>query len=281
MPFESNELNPDKSIRHLYGDDLRRHRKRAKLSLVKLADLVPSSKSQLARIEAGEQMAPPGLSEHFDRVFGTDGHFTRLYVHVRREIHPDQYRRFMDFEEDAKTIEGFAGHTVPGLLQTEAYARELLRCQPITEEKVEERVAARIGRQDRLKGSNPPHIWSILDEGALRREIGGPQVMADQLANLLPLVDTPTTKIQVLPYSHGAHPFLGGSMTLLKLSDGREVAYEEGIDANRLYEDPSQVEQRKRVYDELRANALSLRESATLISKLMEEYKSSCEPPNT
>jgi hypothetical protein len=103
--------------------------------------------------------------------------------------------------------------------------------------------------------------------------------MVDQLARLLPLVDTPT-KIQVLPFSHGAHSFLGASMTLLRLSDAREVAYEEGIDVSRLYEDPSQVERRKRVYEELRANALSLRESATLIRKLMEEYKSSCEPPD-
>ncbi|MEO3749889.1 DUF5753 domain-containing protein [Streptomyces sp. B6B3] len=129
-----------------------------------------------------------------------------------------------------------------------------------------------------MASSNPPHVWAILDEGVLRREIGGSQVMYNQLAKLLPLVDTPTSKVQVLPYNHGAHPFLGGSMTLLKLSGGREVAYEEGIDVGRLYEDSGQVERRKRVYDELRAHALSPRESAALIRKLMEEYKSSCEP---
>jgi hypothetical protein len=104
--------------------------------------------------------------------------------------------------------------------------------------------------------------------------------MHDQLARLLPLVDTPTSKIQVLPYSHGAHHLVNGSMFFLKLPDGREVAYEEGIDVGRLYEEPNQVGRRKRTYDELRAYALSSTETAALIRKLMEEYKPACEPPH-
>ncbi len=273
MGFEPGELTPDRSVRHFYGADLRRHRMNADMSLAQLAGQVPCSKSQLARIETAESIVPPGLSEEFDKLFGTDGHFTRLYGLVRREIHPDQYRKFMNAESAADFISEFAGHTVPGLLQTEAYARALLRCDPdASVEKVEELVSARMSRQERLTPDGAPYIWAILDEAVIRRPIGGPQVMHDQLAALLPLTDTATTKIQVLPYSHGAHALLGGSLTLLKLRHGVEVAYEEGIETSRLFEDPREVSRRQRIYDALRAYALSPKDTATLIEQAMEEH---------
>ncbi|UCM87856.1 helix-turn-helix domain-containing protein [Streptomyces marincola] len=272
MTFQPGRLTPSRSARHLYGADLRRHRRNADLSLAQLAGEVPCSKSQLARIETAEIMAPKGLSQDFDRLFSTDGHFTRLYDLVRREAHPDEYRRFMAFEAEAQYICEFAGHTVPGLLQTEAYARELLRCDPeLSSEQVEERVQARMSRQERLRSEQPPHFWAIFDEAVIRRPIGGWRVMREQLAALLPLVESARSKIQVLPFEHGAHAFLGGSLTLLKLRRGAEVAYEEGIAASRLYEDAEEVGKRQRIYDALRAYALSPRDTATLIKQVMEE----------
>ncbi|MDT0444006.1 helix-turn-helix domain-containing protein [Streptomyces johnsoniae] len=279
MLFKPGELTPDRSVRHLYGADLRRHRMKADTSLAQLAGQVPCSKSQLARIETAESIVPPGLSEEFDRIFGTDGHFTRLYGLVRREVHPDQYRRYMSAESAAESIAHYAAHVVPGLLQTEAYARALLRCDPDTSaEKAEELVAARMSRQERLTPDGAPYIWAILDEAVVRRPIGGPQVMHDQLAALLPLTDTATTKIQVLPYSHGAHALLGGPLTLLKLPNGVEVAYEEGLETSRLFEDPRDVSRRQRIYDALRAYALSPKDTAALIEQAMEDY-GPCDPP--
>jgi transcriptional regulator with XRE-family HTH domain len=281
MKFQSRSLTPDRSARHFYGNEMRRHREAAQLSLVQLAKVVNSSKSTLARVETAELMPPPDLSEKLDAAFGTDGLFGRLHELAKREAHPDQYRRFMDFEARATAIENYVAHVVPGPLQTEAYARDLFRCQPeLSEEQIEERVTARMARQERLKSESPPYRWAILDEAVLRRQIGSRECMYEQLASLLEQVDTPNSKVQVMPFGAGAHPLLGGSLTLLTLPGGSAVAYEEGIEAGHLYEDPEAVLKRQRHYDVLRANALSLAESAALIQSVMEEYKP-CEAPPT
>lgn len=282
MTPRSRELTPDRSARHLYGAEIRRLRTGADMSLARLSEVLKYSKSHLARIETAEAMPPPGLSEALDAAFGTDGHFLRLYGLARREAHPDKYRRYMDFEARATAVEHWAAHVVPGLLQTEAYARALLRAGDpgATEEKLAERVTARMSRQERLQGDEPPHLWAILDEGVIRRLIGGPEVMRDQLDTLLPLMDTRNTKIQVLPYSHGAHRFTGGALTLISVPDASVVAYEEGIDVSHLHEETGSVQERRRAYDALRAYALAPRESAALIRAAMEDCER-CEPPST
>src|SRR5689334_11252706 len=138
MRFQPRSLTPDRSSRHFYGSEMRRQREAAQLSLVQLAKVLNSSKSTLARVETAELMPPPDLSEKLDAAFGTDGLFGRLYELAKREAHPDQYRRFMDFEAQAEVIEHYEPQVVPGLLQTESYARALLRCQEdLTEEQVE------------------------------------------------------------------------------------------------------------------------------------------------
>ncbi|MBV9026043.1 MAG: helix-turn-helix transcriptional regulator [Streptomycetaceae bacterium] len=252
---------------------MRRQREAAQLSLIQLVKVLNSSKSTLARVETAELMPPPDLSEKLDAAFGTDGLFGRLYDLAKREAHPDQYWRFMDFEARAEVIENYVAHVVPGLLQTEAYARAFLSCQDdLAEEQIEERVAARMARKERLKSESPPLRWAILDEAVLRRQIGSRKCMYEQLASLLKQVDAPNSKIQVMPFGAGAHPLLGGSLTLLTLLNGSTVAYEEGIEAGHLYEDPETVKKRQRQYDVLRANALSFAESVALIRSVMEDY---------
>lgn len=279
MKFQSRSLTPDRSARHFYGGELRRYRANAGMSLMQLADIVSSSKSTLARVENAEIMPPPGLSEALDAAFGLDGLFAGIYGLARREGHPDRYRRYMDFEAVAVEIENYAAHVVPGLLQTEPYARALLQCQPgLSQDDVDQRVAARMSRQERLRSVGRPYVWAILDEAVIRRPIRSPEVMYGQLSALLRQVDAPHAKVQVLPYSNGEHPFLGGSLTLLTVPDGDAVAYEEGIEAGFLYEDPEAVQKRRRLYDVLRANALSLPETAALIKHVMEEY-APCKPP--
>lgn len=275
MRFGAGELTPDRSARHFYGAELRRFRENADMSLAKLAGEVPCSKGQLARIETGESMAPTGLSEEFDRVFRADGHFTRLFALVCREVHPDQYKQYMSLEERAAFIQYYAGHVVWGLLQTEAYARAFFGYdEAATAEQIEELVAARLSRQERLKSAQPPYVWAILDEAVLRRPVGGPEVMREQLARLLPLVDTNRSKIQVLPFAHGGHFLMSGSTTLLRQPDGATAVWQEGHQSGRLYEENGQVIRRQNHYDALRAYALSPRESAALIRQLMEEYES-------
>lgn len=274
MTFKPQPLTPYLSARHYFGSEQRRHRERAGLSLVQLAGIVNSSKSTLGRIETAELMPPPDIPGRLDAAFGTDTHFHGLYELARREIHPDQYRRYMDFEFRAEVIEHYGAQALPGLFQTKPYARELLSCQEnLSTNQVEERVAARMSRQERQQSDDPPFRWAIIDESALRRQVGDRECMHDQLTLLLAQVDAPDSKVQVLPFSAGPHSLLGGALTLLTLPDGTCVVYEESIQTGHLYEDPDAVKKWRRQYEVLRANSLSLAESAELIRTAMEGYQ--------
>jgi transcriptional regulator with XRE-family HTH domain len=282
MVFQPQALTPDRSARHFYGSEVRRYRTNAKMSLAGLAEVVKYSKSQLGRIETADAMPQPGLSEALDAAFGTDGHFVRLYALARREAHRDKYRRRMELEAQARVIEEYSGHVVPGLVQTRDYAYALFRASNPgeSEDRLEERVAARLGRQELLRTDPRPHLWIILDEAVTRRPVGTPAVMREQLAVLLPLVETPHTTIQALPDSHGEHALLGGSLTLLTLGGSLTVAYEEGITIGHLIEDPEAVSQHRRAYDLLRAYALSPRDTAAMVKAAMEDL-SLCDLPTT
>ncbi|MFF2539762.1 helix-turn-helix domain-containing protein [Streptomyces cyaneofuscatus] len=275
MTFKPQPLTPYLSARHYFGSQQRRHREQAGLSLNQLAGIVNSSKSTLGRIETAELMPPPDIPARLDIAFGTDQHFHGLYELARREIHPDQYKRYMDFEYRAEVIEQYGAQALPGLLQTEEYARAFLRCQEdLSPEVVEERVTARMSRQGRLRSEQPPFRWAIIDESVLLRPMGSRDCMREQLASLLEQVDTPSSKVQVMPFGAGSHSLLGGALTLLTLPDGASVAYEEGIEAGHLYEDPAAVKRWRRQYEVLRANSLTLNESAERIRTAMKGYRS-------
>jgi hypothetical protein len=281
MTFKPQTLTPYLSARHYFGAEQRRHREGASLSLVQLAGIVNSSKSTLARVETAELMPPPDLPDRLDVAFGTDRHFHGLYELAKREAHPDQYRRFMDFEAQAEVIENFGAQALPGLLQIREYADALLsRQEDLTREQVEERVNARLSRQDRLRSAQPPLRWAVIDESVLRRQVGSEECMYKQLAWLLEQVDTPDSKVQVMPFSAGPHSLMGGALTLLTLPNGSNMAYEEGIQVGHLYEDRDSVKKWRRQYEVLRANALPPAASAELIRDAMEDHKPCSTPPS-
>lgn len=281
MKFTSKELTPYLSARHYFGSEQRRHRERAGLSLVQLADIVNFSKSALARVETAELMPPPELPSALDAAFGTETYFHGLYQLAKREAHPDQYRRFMDFEARAEVIEVYEPQVVPGLLQTRAYTREFVGClDDLPQEQIEDRVNARMSRQDRLHSDSPPYRWAIIDEAVLRRKMGSRECTYKQLAWLLEQVDTPHSKVQVRPFSAGLHSLMGGALNLLTLPDGSTVAYDEGIETAHLYEDPESVKKWRRQYEVLRADSLSRAKSAELIREVMEDYTPCDMPPS-
>ena len=274
MVARSRELVPDRSARDLFGAEMRGFREEAGLSLERLGCVVGYSKSALSRVETAECMIAPDLPGALDATFVTGGLFQKLYALARKEVHPDRYRRRMELEERAVVFETFAGHIIPGLLQTEEYARQLFRdYDPAARpSEINDKVLTRMGRKDRFR-RQPGGLFfgAILDEAVLRRAVGGPEVMHAQLAAMLDLVDGPHSVIQVLPFSHGGHALLGGgTLNLLTLEDGSAVAWEESIATGTLMEDKESVTERRRAYDRLKAHALSLRETAALIRDVME-----------
>jgi transcriptional regulator with XRE-family HTH domain len=273
--FQSRELTPDQSGRHFFGAEVRRCREAAGMSLSRLAGIVSSSKTVLSDVERAECTVPPALPGELDMALDTGGYLERIYGLIKYEVHPDQYREYMGLESRALELREYAVQTIPGLLQTPAYAEALTRaCNPeANEREIDTLVTARLDRQSRMQGPGALHFWAVLDEAAIRRPIGDRLIMCEQLKALVPRVDSPRCTLQVLPFAAGAHPALGGPVVLLRMPDDTTVAYLEGHDTGTLVVDSEEVAKRRRSYDRVVANALSPEQSATLILKAIEEHQ--------
>ncbi|MFJ4683211.1 helix-turn-helix domain-containing protein [Streptomyces sp. NPDC088789] len=256
----------------MFGAKMREHRGRAGMSLDALSGVVKISKAHLSRIEHAESPVPPELPAMLDAAFGTESVFTDLYALARKEVHPDKFRRRMELEARAVVIKEYSPQIVPGLIQTKRYARAQFEVHnpKATEHEIDDLVIGRMTRQDLLIGDPGPDYAVILDEAVLRRSYGGSDIMREQLARLLDLALTPSTYVQVLPFTHGGHALAGGSLSLWTLDDGALVAYEEAITTGTLVEENAEVQTRMRAYDLLSASALSPVESADMIRSVME-----------
>ncbi|TMU97905.1 helix-turn-helix transcriptional regulator [Streptomyces sp. DASNCL29] len=280
MPFQPRELFPDRSARDLFGAEIRRHREKADMSLRRLSEVLNYSKSHLARIEAAESLPYDDLPAKLDACFGTDGMFARIYALAKNEPYPSKLRRVVEVEKRAVTIEQYACATIPGLLQTPELAKASLRIgnRFAPDAEIEAWAKARIARQARLAEPRPPHCWFIVDEAALRRAAGGPEVMRRQLGSLLERGTQPYVTIQVLPFRAGQHVEAGGSLLLYTLPNEPLLAYEEGSRFGTFIEDLDRVAERRKNYDLLRAMALSPLDSEAMIRAVMKDW-TSWEPP--
>lgn len=264
------ELRADESLHAFYGSELRRWRDTTGVSLTDLAKRLNYSKTQVSRIEAAERAPSRQLSARLDELLGTGGYFERLWTHVDREVFPNRARRYIELEQRATRIRAFHANVLPGLLQTEAYVRALLRFGDYPDEpSYQAGVALRLGRQALLSGTKAPYFWLVIDEAALRRQIGGPGVMREQLSRLLIVAREPYIDVQVLPFTGGAH--FGYSLSLLVLPDRSRFAYRETQGWYHLTDVPEDVDKRELEYDRLIARALPPRESAAYIESVMEE----------
>ncbi|MFJ2579371.1 DUF5753 domain-containing protein [Kitasatospora aureofaciens] len=280
MAARTRELDPLRSARDLYGKELRRHRALTGMSLDRLSEIVNYSKTHLHGVEIAERLPLPPLSSKVDAAFGTAGLFEGLWEIIRREQFPDRYRRYMDLEAQASLIQVYCAQIVLGLVQTEDYAHAVLRAGSPRDstERIEEKLAARLERQEILTHPVPPHLWLILDEASLRRPVGGPATMRAQLQHVLAMAQRPHVVVQVLPFASGAHPAMGGSLTILTLPNGAESAYMEGSHSGHLEEDVEAVRGFRLSYDLIKASALPPDESAAVIKTAMEDY-ARCAPP--
>ena len=167
---------------------------------------------------------------------------------------------------------------MPGLLQTEEFAREVLSEPQTTEQDAraaEEQVAARLGRQLLLRKSPAPSVRFVVDELALRRPSANAKIWEGQLLHIETARSGPTSSLQVLPFSVGVHHLMGkGSLTLLWQEDGSAVAYTEAGSNGLLTADPEDVLHHRLSYDRLRDLALSPSDSLTFIRDVLEEHRS-------
>jgi transcriptional regulator with XRE-family HTH domain len=274
------ELHPTSSLPELYGAKMRKLRLRARWTQRELGDQVPIAHSRIAQFELGKESPPKDIADKLDALLGADGDLCDLWAHIQKTPFPDWAQKFLTLERKALAMHKYMAHSVPGLLQTEAYAREVLRHgQPwCSTTEIEEKVAARLQRHNLLAKENPPLLWVVLDEAVLRRPVGGSAIMREQLARVLEAAREPNIEVQVLPFAAGGHSLMGGSLTLLSFAKATNVAYLEGDSSGELVEDAAVVARHSYRYDLAHAMALPPRASTALIGKAMEDY-STCPAP--
>ncbi|WND37129.1 helix-turn-helix transcriptional regulator [Streptomyces sp. BB1-1-1] len=267
------DLDPFTSPRTFFGSELRRAREAAGLSQDQLGERVFCSGTYIGQFESATRRPQPDLSKLLDDVLDTGEHFQRLCELARKSKHADYFADAAELETRAKTISEYAPMLVPGLLQTEAYARALTKATlPYgAADEVERYVRARVERQRILSDPTGPLLWQIVHEAALRVPVGGADVMAEQLAWLGELARTRGVLIQVHPYGAGPHTFMMGVVSLMTFRDAPPVAYVEGPHSGQLIEDPALVERYQTSYDLARAAALPPEASLTLIESVAED----------
>ncbi|MET9953421.1 helix-turn-helix transcriptional regulator [Streptomyces sp. NPDC006339] len=267
------QLDPSASLPALYGAKLRKLRAAAGLTQRQLGAKVPIAHSRIAQFELGKEIPPEDVDAKLDKFLGADGDLTDLWGHIQRTPFPDWAGRFMEYESKAVAMHKYVAASVPGLLQTPEYAREVLRQgQPwCTPEEIETKVVARMKRQSLLRRRRPPLLWVVMDEAVIRHSVGGSAVMREQLNLVAEAAKAPFIEIQVLPFSVGAHPAMGGSLTVLSFENRADVAYLEAGHSGELVEDKAMVARHSYRYDLVHAQALSPEASTALIQQAMEE----------
>ncbi len=267
-------LDPSSSPREMLGSELRVARTRAGLSQAELADRLFVSGSFIGQLEAGTRRMHLEIAVQIDDVLKTDGFFTRNCGAAAKSKYPDHFAAAAEAEALAKTIREYAPQIIPGLLQTEAYARAVFRAyQPTaTTEAIEELVATRLARATLLADPTTPMLWCVLDEAVLRRVVGSKAVLAEALLHVASLARSNRVIVQVLPFSAGAHAALGGPLRLMSFEDAPPLAYVEALGTSQLLDDPATVARHSLTYDLLTASALSPRDSLALIESVAEGY---------
>jgi len=188
---------------------------------------------------------------------------------------PEEYTTYIGFEAEARAVRNYESLFIPGLLQTEDYARAVIKgVLPMAgSTEVEQRVQARIERQAVLTKDQPLKLWAIIDEAAVRRAVGRPGTMAAQMEHLARMTDEPNVTLQVIPFSAGAHPGMPGSFVLMDFPgvEDPEVVYIDSMAGDLFLEAEADIRRYGVAFDNLRAVALRPDQSASVIATVAKD----------
>ncbi len=273
------KLDPSSSPRALLGAELRHRRENAGLSQTELGAPLFVSGSSIGQLESGVRRMQMDQAEKFDEALGADGFFVRNCAALKKSKYPDHFAETAEAEARATTIKEYAPQLIPGLLQSEAYARAVFReYQPTAvAAAIDELVAARLERAQLLADPTQPMLWAVLDEAVLRRTVGGPEVMSGALQHVAELAQQRRIIVQVLPFSAGGHAAMGGGLKLMAFPDAPPLAYLDGLGSGQLLDDPGTVGGYELTYDLVVASAISPAASLALIESVAEDYEHEAE----
>jgi transcriptional regulator with XRE-family HTH domain len=218
------------------------------------------------------------LCDLYGVTIGEQGrHLMQLARNSRRQAWHESYNSdprwspYIDLENDASFIKLYYSAILPGMMQTAEYFRALHQNSPhdFTVERVEQFTEVRLMRQRILTHPDPPRFWAILDEAALRRSVGGPAAMRDQLSHIIEMSTLPNVTLQVIPFDAGAHPAMDTSFTILEFNDPvPAMVYVEGLSGFFYMENPADVAQSQRMFEILSAASLNEEDSVQFIAQM-------------
>jgi len=262
----------------VFGAELRFYRERAGLSQIELAALVNVSHDVISKIERGTRPPAEGFPERLDAVPGLDtgGALARLWENLRKGLRhramPGWFRPWAEIESQAKTLRSYQPMLVPGLFQTEEYARAILAVEPgLKDDALDDQVRVRLDRQAVLTRADAPQMWTVLDEAVLHRCIGGHKAMHDQLIRLADLGEQPQTTIQVIPAPVGQHAGLLGAFVIAEVEGSAGIVYLETSAEGQVTDSPAILAHVTFRFDSLRSEALPRAASRDLIVRIAEE----------
>ncbi|WP_329229002.1 helix-turn-helix transcriptional regulator [Streptomyces sp. NBC_01460] len=268
------EARKTRTQREKYGEELRLRRVAAGLTQEALGEQVVCSPTLISHYEAGRRLPKPDDAQRIDVALKSDGFFVRWLEDLESK-YAHYFAAVSELEREATEIRQYSSSLIPGLLQTASYARAVFQAyRPnYRAEDVDELVVSRMERGRLLTESSTPVAWTLLDEAALRRSIGGPKVMAEQLHKVADMAGSGRLRLHVLPFSSGAHALLESMVYLLNFADAAPVAYVEGLHTGHLMDDPALVEACHGSYTLALGDAAPLLESVALVRAVAEEYE--------
>ncbi|MFE9726348.1 helix-turn-helix domain-containing protein [Streptomyces sp. NPDC005794] len=257
----------------VFGRQLKLFRERAGLDRARLGSLTGYSASTIASFEQGRRVPPPKFIDQADEVLEAGGVLSASKEEVARAQYPAFFRDAAKLEAEAVELHAYDTQVVNGLLQMEEYARAVFAMwQPLLDEAViEQRVAARLARQEIFSRRPASHLSFVVEEAVLLRRLGGEAIRRCQLEHLMLMAEKRNVVIQVMPLSRQEHAGLAGAFTLMEVKDGRRIAYTEVQGDSRVHTERHKVRELERTYGILRAQAHTPTESLTLIEKLLGE----------
>ncbi|KUF19729.1 helix-turn-helix domain-containing protein [Streptomyces silvensis] len=268
-------MQPGERGSESFGALLRFFRERAGLTQEGLGNHVKYSKSQVAMVERGERAPKGGLVDIADDVLGAQGALSLL---AKKEFKDNGLRPwtedYLAEERKAASILSYQNHVIPGLLQTEAYARAVyscIACPAIDDEELEKRVSTRLDRRQIFQRKPLPTLGFIVEQSVLTRPLGGKHVLKEQLLHMLDAGSLRHVQLQVMPHNRQTHASLMGPMILLENAERSQVAYIEGHNGGYFVSEQPDLGNLVGKYGILRAQALSPEESAKLIEELAQD----------
>ncbi|MFD7716584.1 Scr1 family TA system antitoxin-like transcriptional regulator [Streptomyces sp. NPDC059814] len=270
-----------RSPREKYGEELKLRRIAAGLTQEALGEIVVCSPTLISHWEAGRRLPKPDDARRIDVALGTDGFFARWLEDLDTKF-AQFFAPVAELECEATEVRLYGLSLIPGLLQTPAYARAVFQAyRPnYRADELDKLIVNRMERGRALRESTTPIAWALLDEASLRRRIGGPQVMAEQLRKVADMTESGRLRLHVLPFATGAHALLESALYLLDFADAAPLAYVEGLRTGNLMDDPTLVTACQASYTLALSEAASQRNSVDLVRAIAEEHEHAQQQPH-